>query len=235
MKEADGGLLEELLRGAQLTFKNAESLYKEAELLGANGAFARALTLHQISIEECSKLDMVCVAATSLLMGHPVDLDELAKAFRQHKIKNYNNAYISVTTDAEREARKAGDVARAIEIFKNQQADIHRWMNTNKNASLYVDYSNGRFISPSGHVTEEVAAHIHQLNAWFLRHGANSLELLSKMAKDPDGFAVQATDFASRLEQLNVSGGDLEEKFQELVTAWLEEQKGKARAVSENP
>jgi hypothetical protein len=49
---------------------------------------------------------------------HPVDLDKLATKFRQHKIKNYNNAYISVTTDAEREARKSGDPERAIEIFK---------------------------------------------------------------------------------------------------------------------
>src|SRR5207249_12216587 len=101
MKDTDKQLLEELVRGAHLMFENAASLYNEAQLLGTNGAFARALTLHQFSIEECSKLDMVCVAATSLLMGHPVDLDELANRCRQHKVKNYNNAYISVTTDAE--------------------------------------------------------------------------------------------------------------------------------------
>src|SRR4051812_10735855 len=68
---------DELVRGAQLAFKNAEALYNEAQLLGTNGAFARALTLHQISLEECSKLDILCVAATSVVMGHHVDLDKL--------------------------------------------------------------------------------------------------------------------------------------------------------------
>src|SRR5262245_33920028 len=97
MKQTEKELLDAIGRGAQLTFANADALYNEAQLLGTNGAFARALTLHQISIEECSKLDMLCVAAVSLLMGHPVDLTELATKFRQHKVKNYNNAYMSVT------------------------------------------------------------------------------------------------------------------------------------------
>lgn len=235
MKETERQILEEIVRGAKLIFENAETLYNEAQLLGTNGAFARALTLHQISIEECSKVDMLCVAAISLLMGHSIDLNELATKFRQHKIKNYNNAYMSVTTTAEQEARKRGDVARAIQIFKTQQADVHRCLNTNKNASLYVDYSNGKFISPSEQITEEMATQIQRLNAFFIKHGSNSLRLLSKVANDPDAFALQATDFTDRLAQLKVSGSDLEEKFQEIVAAWLQEQSGKVRAVSENP
>jgi AbiV family abortive infection protein len=132
MKETERQLLEEIVRGAQLIFENAKTLYNEAQLLGTNGAFARALTLHEISTEECSKVDMLCAAAISLLMGHSLDLNELATRFRQHKVKNYNNAYMSVTTDAEQEARKRADVARAIQIFKTHQADIHRWLNTKK-------------------------------------------------------------------------------------------------------
>lgn len=69
MKETERQLLEELVRGSHLIFDNATTLYNEAQLLGSNSAFARALTLHQISMEECSKVDMLCVAATSLLMG----------------------------------------------------------------------------------------------------------------------------------------------------------------------
>jgi AbiV family abortive infection protein len=235
MKETERRLLEELIRGSQLIFDNATTLNNEAQLLGSNGAFARALTLHQISLEECSKVEMVCFAATSLLMGHSVDINKLAAKFRQHKVKNYNNAHMSVTTEAEREATKRGDVARAIQIFKAQQADIHRSLNTNKNDSLYVDYRGGKFISPSDQITEEMATQMRELNAFFLEHGSNSLRLLNKMAKDPDAFALQATDFINRLAQLKDSGGDLEEKFREVVAAWLEEQKAKARPVSENP
>jgi AbiV family abortive infection protein len=143
MDEKEREDLAELVRGAQLAFDNAEALYNEAQLLGTRGAFARALTLHQISLEELSKLDILCVAATSVVMGHPVDLAKLAGRFRQHKVKNYNNAYMSVRTDAEVEASKKGDGAAAIEIFKAQQAGIHRILNTNKNASLYVDYEGG--------------------------------------------------------------------------------------------
>ncbi|MGH8196375.1 MAG: AbiV family abortive infection protein [Woeseiaceae bacterium] len=43
--------------GAALIFTNAEALYDEAQLLGQAGRFARATVLHQISMEECSKID----------------------------------------------------------------------------------------------------------------------------------------------------------------------------------
>jgi AbiV family abortive infection protein len=234
MKQTEKELLDEIGRGAQLTFANAEALYNEAQLLGTNGAFARALTLHQISIEECGKLDMLCVAAVSLLMGHPVDLTELATKFRQHKVKNYNNAYMSVTTDAEREARKRGDGARAIQIFKSQQAELHRWFNTHKNASLYVDYSEGKFISPSERISEALAVEMQQLNAFFLNHGSNSVRLLSKVVDDPSGFAAQAKDFTERVTQLQTSGGDQEEKFQDFVAGWVEEQSVKRTAKDQD-
>jgi AbiV family abortive infection protein len=227
-------LLQEILRGAQLAFENAEKLYQEAWLLGTNGAFARALTLHQISMEECSKVNMLGTAAMSLLLGHPVDLNKLAAKFRQHKIKNYNNAYISVTTDAEREARKSGDPERAIEIFKAQQATLHQWLNSNKNASLYVDYLDDKFVSPTERITEEVAVQFQRLNAVFLRHGASNLEVLSKMMNDPDAAAMQAKDFLGRLEKLKmIDAEELDEKFQQLLNEWLDEQVSKAREVAE--
>jgi AbiV family abortive infection protein len=227
-------LLQEILRGAQLAFENAEKLYQEAGLLGTNGAFARALTLHQISMEECSKVNMLGTAAISLLLGHPVDLNKLAAKFRQHKIKNYSNAYISVTTDAEREARKSGDPERAIEIFKAQQATLHQWLNSNKNASLYVDYLDDKFVSPTERITEEVAVQFQRLNAVFLRHGASNLEVLSKMMNDPDAAAMQAKDFLGRLEKLKmIDAEELDEKFQQLLNEWLDEQVSKAREVAE--
>jgi AbiV family abortive infection protein len=236
MEEPEKQLFAEMIRGAKLIFENATALYDEAQLLGSKGAFARALTLHQISMEECSKVEMLGASATSLLMGNPIDLDKLATKFRQHQVKNHSNAYLSVKTDAEAEARKRGDVAGAVQIFKAQQADIHRMLNTNKNASLYVDYRDGMFISPAEQITEEMAAHIQQVNGFFLRHGSNNLEVLNKMANDPEAFAAQATDFTGRLEQLmEAEAVDLEEKFHEMVGAWLEEEVEKAKRVAETP
>jgi AbiV family abortive infection protein len=235
MTDEEKDKFDELVRGAQIVFDNAEALYNEAQLLGTNGAFARALTLHQISLEECSKLDILCVAATSVVMGHPVDLDKLAGKFRQHKVKNYNAAYLSERTDAEVKASKSGDGAGAIEMFKAQQAEIHRVLNTNKNASLYVDYEGGRFIAPSEKVSEEMAAHQEQLNAMFLQHGSSSLGLLRKMAGDPDTFAAQAARFTGLVEQVKAAEGDLEEKFEEIVEAWLGDEVAKARRMLEKP
>lgn len=235
VNQTEEKLLQEIVRGAELIFENAQKLYEEAQLLGTNGAFARALTLHQISMEECSKVDMLGAAAMSLLMGDSLNLDKLATAFRQHKVKNYNNAYMSVTTDAEREARKRSDFTRAIQIFKAQQAEIHRELNANKNASLYVDYCDGKFVSPSERITEELATQFQQLNGFFLSHGATHLHLLSKVASDPAAVAVPMQELASRLAQLNASAGDLDEKFEEIVGAWIEEQSVKAREISGEP
>lgn len=233
MKQKEKLLLDEIVRGAQLAFENAEKLYQEAQLLGSSGAFARALTLHQISMEECSKVDMLGTAAISLVLGHAIDVNKLAAKFTQHKVKNYNNAYMSVTTDAEREARKSGDPKRAIEIFKAQQATLHQWLNTNKNASLYVDYLDGKFVSPTERITEELSVQFQGLNAFFLRQGSTHLGVLSKVVNDPDAVAMQAKDLLGRLEKLKTIGGELDEEFREIVDAWLDEQAGKAREVAE--
>jgi AbiV family abortive infection protein len=229
VKQKEKLLLDEIVRGAQLAFENAEKLYQEAQLLGSNGAFARALTLHQISMEECSKVDMLGTAAISLVLGHSIDLNKLAARFTQHKVKNYNNAYMSVTTDAEREARKSGDPKWAIEIFKAQQVTLHQWLNTNKNASLYVDYLDGKFVSPTERITEELAVQFQGLNSFFLRQGSTHLGVLSKVVNDPDAVAKQAKDLLGRLEKLKTIAGELDEEFQEIVDAWLDEQAGKAR------
>jgi hypothetical protein len=47
------------LEEPSLIFENAESLYKEAEALRQAGFLARAAFLHQISMEECAKIDML--------------------------------------------------------------------------------------------------------------------------------------------------------------------------------
>jgi AbiV family abortive infection protein len=55
----DRTLLSVLVRGAERTFDNAEGLYREAEILAKAGATPRALFLHQISLEECSKIESI--------------------------------------------------------------------------------------------------------------------------------------------------------------------------------
>jgi AbiV family abortive infection protein len=73
----DKGVLREVVSGAQKIFENAQSLFNEARLLRANGFFIRALVLHQISLEECAKIEILGGWATGLLMGHQVDMEKL--------------------------------------------------------------------------------------------------------------------------------------------------------------
>src|SRR5580658_6289141 len=90
----DYKLLSTLARGAAKTFQNAEALFYEAKILGAAGALARALFLHQISLEECAKVDTLGAWATSVLAGIPVDEGKVLVGLTHHANKNRTNAYM---------------------------------------------------------------------------------------------------------------------------------------------
>ncbi len=103
------------MRGAEKTFDNAERLYFEAEILAKAGATARALCIHQISLEECSKVESMGAWAASLLSGLGVDQSKVLAAFRRHSSKNKGNAYMLEGSQAEKDARVRGDWKTALE------------------------------------------------------------------------------------------------------------------------
>jgi AbiV family abortive infection protein len=185
--------------GAALIFKNAQSLYNEAQLLGQAGYFARATVLHQISMEECSKIDTLGAATTSILLGHDVDEARLARAFRNHKAKNHANAFMARTTDEETAARARGDWKAASEAFKKFQDKFHAEVNTIKNAGLYVDFQDGQFTAPIDEVDEPTAIAFQNINAYFLRQCDNFLKLLHRMVSEPDLYADLTKNFVERL------------------------------------
>src|SRR6266403_4803710 len=81
--------LDILVRGAEKTFDNAERLFREAEILAKGGAVARALCLHQISLEEGSKVNNLGAWAISLVLGFEVRATrsrKLASAVTSRKI-----------------------------------------------------------------------------------------------------------------------------------------------------
>ena len=73
-------LLNELARGVQLRFPNAEQLFREASLLRESGTMNRALFLHQISMDDCATVELPGAWPASLLMGTPIDISKLALA-----------------------------------------------------------------------------------------------------------------------------------------------------------
>jgi len=216
-------------RGAQLMFTNAEHLYLEGDQLRKNGSFHRALFLHQISLEECGKIEIVGGWATHLLMGEEVDISKMTKAFRSHKAKNYANAYFAALTTEEREARKHGDTKEAVEAFRRFQEEFHEGLNSTKNASLYVDFKNGRFSAPSEVITEELVIGIAAVNVHFLGLTAPKVRMLQRMEKDNGVLERTIRWFAKHAEELKARKPDelgtaMEALIQELFDRYREDE-----------
>jgi AbiV family abortive infection protein len=137
-------------------------------------------------MEECAKVDMIGSAATGLTFGHPVDLDRLEKVFRDHKAKNFSNAYMSEASVAERAAREANDNKAASAAFKESQREIHAFLNTAKNASMYVDMKSGKFVAPIDVVDEDAASMIAALSYYFMSVTFPRLRPLRRMLDEPN-------------------------------------------------
>jgi AbiV family abortive infection protein len=229
MDEKSKSLLSEMSRGVQLTFSNAEQLYCEGELLRKNGSLSRALFLHQISLEECGKIEIVGAWATNLLIGEGVDISKMTKAFRSHEAKNYANSYFAKLTTEEREARKRGAHKEAVEAFRRFQAKFHQELNTAKNASLYVDFKDGMFSAPSEVITEEMVVGIAAVNAYFLGLTGPKVRMLQRMEKDNGVLEKTTKWFVERVEELKASKPDelgtaMDALIQEMFDRYREEE-----------
>jgi len=143
-----------LIDGAQRTFRNAEELFSEAQLLAQHGGVSRAFLLHQISLEECGKIEMLAAAITTLLQGGAVDMKRLSKSITKHESKNKSNAYFLPRSEEENAAIVSGDTAASVAAFSTLQDEFHENSNTLKNASLYVKFD-GKFSSPSDVINQE--------------------------------------------------------------------------------
>lgn len=207
---SDAGAMLERVRtfsnGARTIFENAKALYDEAQILGQGKSFARAAALHQISMEECAKIDMLGAHTVSILMGHDIDDEHIGKIFRDHKVKNHANAYNATPTPQEEEARARGDWAAASAAFKKFQRDFHVEVNTIKNAALYVDFRDGQFVSPKDAVPEQIAAALMALNGEFLQRSALFIRLLQRIEADPQKFGDACRQFGERAEALRQTG-----------------------------
>lgn len=212
------------IQGAELVHSNAAALYDEAHILGKVGSFARASVLHQISMEECSKVDTLGAVVVSLLGGQEVDETSLTNSFRNHKAKNYANAYNAEPTDEERSARERRDWEAARAAFGKFQRDFHKGMNDIKNAGLYVDYSDGSFSAPMNTVNEAIAVACMQLNADFLRRGEAHIRLLRRIEAEPERYAKVFRAFLSNTEAMQLKDGMSAEAIIEVLVEQMRHQ-----------
>ena len=169
-----------------MIFANAEALYREAKLLGAMGGLGHALFLHQISLEECAKIQTIGAWATSLLAGHTVDAKKVVAGFASHSRKNRTNAYMLKGSAEEYAARERGDWNAAVEEFKKLQAEFHEKSNDAKNAALYVDFEHGKFVAPIERITKEMVDETAARNETFLGLTFPYVKLLLKWQEAPE-------------------------------------------------
>lgn len=206
--KSDEASLNVLVRGAEKTFDNAERLFHEAELLANAGAVARALCLHQISLEECSKVNTLGVWAVSLVLGFEVNQKKILSNLTRHAAKNNSNAYMLEASEAEKEARLRDDWRGARAEFERIQKMFHQTSNTAKNASLYVDWVDGDFVAPSEQITEEMLAQLIDRNAHFLSCAYNTLKMVKRLEVSPDETRDLLLGFVEQLKSLNEDKSD---------------------------
>jgi AbiV family abortive infection protein len=223
LPEIDRAFLSVLVRGAEITFDNAEKLYFEAELLAKAGATARALCLHQISLEECSKVNTLGVWVTSLLSGREVNQNKILAALRRHSSKNKSNAYMLERSREEKDAVARGDWETAREEFGKLQLEFHEASNDPKNASLYVDWKDGEFISPTEQITPEMLSQIVDRNQTFLGYAQNCTNMLKRLDKSPEALQNLVVDFIEAAEKMRADEpDDLMTAINELVQGFLD-------------
>ena len=219
-----------LVRGAEKTFDNAERLFHEAEILAKGGAVARALCLHQISLEECSKVNNLGAWAVSLVLGFEVDQKKVLAAFGRHAAKNRTNAYMLEGSEAEKEAKARGDLDAALAAFKQTQDEFHTTSNQAKNASLYVDWVDGEFVAPSERITNEMLTEATERNAEFLGYAHNGLKMLERLVKAPDQMRGLLSGFVEQAEKLREEKPDnLIGAMETLLSRFLEDGKLKLK------
>lgn len=181
-----------LIEGAVKAIKNADELFDEARLLADASRIARALLLHQISLEECGKAELLYVSLAEVLRGQPVDLKQLAKVLARHAAKNKTNAYFLPKSEAEVAAVAQCDSKAAVSAFNDLKEAFHTESNDLKNASLYVDFD-GSFKAPSEVITREQLAQVRDRNGQFMFMAMEKLRLLMRWATDLDAAATEAT------------------------------------------
>lgn len=233
MKDEDRKLLADLAKAAQAAFSNAEDLFREAILLRKAGCASRALFLHQISMEECGKVELIGGWAAGLLMGEPRDFKILQKALASHQAKNTANAYLLAPDEAERAAGQRGDWKERMVAFDAAKKEFHKTSNEAKNAALYVDIREGGVTTPKESISAEMIADISGQNEQYLGHMYHKVDMLAKWAKDPTVIAPSLKELKAQLEKIKDEQPDDRMKaFMSLIDAMIVAAADKSKAKS---
>lgn len=143
----------DVIEGALKTVRNAQQLCDESELLHQHKMFARSYALSHLAREEVGKSAMLFKVAIERLLGRKIDWKKVDRRFRDHKEKIINDRVLTYLLFGSMEAE--GIKLDPKVLFSSGAIE---YTNARKNASLYVDWTEGEFKSPEESVSEEQSA-----------------------------------------------------------------------------
>lgn len=143
----------EVIEGALKTVRNAQQLCDESELLHQHKMFARSYALSHFAREEIGKSAMLYKIAIDCLLGRQIDWKKLNRRFRDHKEKIGNDRAFTHLFFGSIEIQ--GEKLDPKVLFNSGTI---AYTNARKNASLYVDWTDGKFQSPEESVSENQSA-----------------------------------------------------------------------------
>jgi hypothetical protein len=87
-------------------------------------------------------------------------------------------------------------------LFRKCKEEFQSKSNTVKNAALYVDFKDDKFVAPHESITPDMVADIAARNKEFLGLSFPKLELLRKWERDPEQASRESLNFERRLKEL---------------------------------
>jgi AbiV family abortive infection protein len=220
-----------LIDGTLSVFENADRLFYEASILADVEAFPRAYLLHQISLEECGKIEILGAAVVSCLIGMEVDIRSLSRVFRRHESKNKMNAYFLPRSEDEVVAEKNDDIAAAVSAFKAVQEEFHQESNRLKNSSLYVDFDGG-FTSPQNVISKDDYERVRAQNAEFMGLTNLKVQMLSRWRGNLPSAVREVQEVYALVAEDRPEGKSLaearEEMWERIEKAFVGREKGSA-------
>lgn len=211
--------LSELVSGAQKSLDNAVELFNDAVFLAVRNSTCRAYFFHQISLEECGKIEIIGVVTTNYLMGVETDRKYLKKQLSNHKAKNNANAYFLEESEEETIANAQNSFTNSYNAFEKAKNEFHTQSNNRKNASIYVDYIDNNFISPSEQISKEMLVEIAKLNHELIGMSRKKVHMLREWEKNPKDAIESLATMQDSLQNLAGETRDqLREEILDIIT-----------------
>lgn len=204
--------LAQIDQGVDALLQNAKALIAESRLLYEAKAIARAYTLSHLGREELSRVVMLEAAALRMLAERPVEWKKLMKRLRDHKAKLALEEAESAMFLVGAGVHPAADVA--LQIAARTTDMRNDW----KNASIYVNFEDGKFVLPTAQISDRKAERTlllaeHRLSTFmrrramfppFAKREIGSIrdmpDIDALMKADPDALMASASKLVALIE-----------------------------------